>query len=714
MTNIKKGLSFLLLIIIGVQQVIADEGMWIVNELNVQSLARMKELGFTPDYQYVYDKDAPSLANAVVIFGGGCTGITVSEEGLIFTNHHCGFGSLQQLSSVEHNYLENGFVSKSKSEEIPVDGLNVYYLKETRDVTDSIIPYIAAMDNEYKRLIAADSISRLLCDAVGKSRFLKADVVPFYNLNKYYLVVYQVFRDVRLVFAPPSSIGKFGGDTDNWMWPRHTCDFSVFRVYADEYNQPAEYNENNRPYHPAFVAEISLQGYQENDYAMTIGFPGSTDRYLTSWGVQQRIKSSNEPRIEVRGIKQEIWHKAMMDDEAIRIKYASKYAGSSNYWKNSIGMNRGLAKLKVLERKQTEETAFEQWALTGDNETMYGQTLDMLKIGYTSIDEERKYLTFLSEAFANGTEILYLARLIGQKEQKSRSTDEVEQILREEIRPFKKNYEPALDQKVLSSMMYIIKKRVPSQYLTPIYATIDKKYKGDYERYAAHLFAKTALLSENKMADLLQNKKKYERYVKKDPAAILSSTVLSTVMNIRKSIANAENIILKGKRLYFAGLQQMFPDRNLYSDANFTMRLSYGSIKGYDPFDAARYYYYSTDKGLLEKEDPDSYEFKLQPEIIDLVRERDFGMYANEKGELQLCFLSNNDITGGNSGSPVFDKNGRVIGLAFDGNWEAMSGDIAFESELQRTISVDIRYVLWMIDKWGDCPELIHELRIKK
>lgn len=710
--NIKKVTSVLIILLSGWQTVVADEGMWIVNELSNRTLARMKELGFTPDYPYIYNKEAPCLANAVVIFGGGCTGITVSDEGLILTNHHCGFGSIQKLSSVEHNYLQNGFVTKNKNEELPVEGLNVLYMKETVDVTDKIIPYIAFIEDENKRLKTADSIGNILCEAAGKNRFTNAEVIPFYNRNKYYLVVYKVFRDVRLVFTPPTSIGKFGGDTDNWMWPRHTCDFSVFRVYADENNQPADYNVNNRPYRPAFIAEISLQGYQENDYAMTIGFPGSTDRYLTSWGVQHRIKSNNEPRIEVRGIKQEIWQKEMMVDNAIRLKYASKYAGSSNYWKNSIGMNRGLAKLHILERKQTEEIAFKKWVQTGENGTVYGQALDLLQNSFTSIDEERKYLTFLTEAFTSGTEILQLARIFGQIDHAKITSVEIENIRTVRIKPFLKDYEPAMDQKVLAAMMKIVKKRVPLQYLTNIYTMIDKKYKGDYERYAADLFAKTALLSENKMVELLNNQKKYNQYIKKDPAAGLSKAVTSAISALRQSIAKAEFDILKGKRLHFAGLQKMNPDNNFYSDANFTMRLSYGSVKGYRPFDATWYNFFSTDKGLLEKEDSTSYEFYLQPEIIDMIRKRDFGPYANEKGELQLCFLSNNDITGGNSGSPVFDKNGRVIGLAFDGNWEAMSGDIAFEDELQRTISVDIRYVIWMIDKWGQCQNILQELKL--
>jgi hypothetical protein len=672
----------------------------------------MKELGFIPDYEYLYNKDAACMANAVVIFGGGCTGITVSETGLIFTNHHCGYGSIQKLSSVENDYLKNGFISQSSEEELPVEGLSVRYLKETIDVTDSIVPQIAHIEDEYKRITAADSIGDILCDAIGKDRFTEAEVVPFYSMNRYYLVVYHVYRDVRLVFTPPSSLGKFGGDTDNWMWPRHTCDFSVFRVYANMDNMPAEYDENNRPYSPRFVAEVSLQGYQDKDFTMTAGFPGSTDRYLSSWGVQQRIESSNKPRIEVRGIKQEIWQKAMQSDDAVRIKYASKYAGSSNYWKNSIGMNRVLDNLDVIERKRQEEEAFDKWVQSSGKKDLYGNVLNTLRDGYESTDEKRKYLTYLSEAFANGAEIIRLTRIFGQIDNKNLSTVEIEEIMNDRIRPFFKDYEPELDKKVLAAMMKIVKERVPAMYLPDIYPEIDKKYKGDYERYAHDLFAKTAILSEEKMIELLKDQKKYDKYAKKDPAAQLSLSVIMTIMDIAQLISDAEYEIIKGKRLYFAGLREMYPDSVFYSDANFTMRVSYGSVGGYHPFDAAWYDYYTTEKGLMEKEDSSSYDFRLQPEIVELAQKRDFGKYANENGTLQLCFLSNNDITGGNSGSPVFDKNGRLIGLAFDGNWEAMSGDIAFEPELQRTISVDIRYVLWVIEKWGNCPRLINELKL--
>lgn len=703
-----------LLFLAATGHIYADEGMWVLKELNKQNLARMAELGFKPSIDHLYSETDPCVANAVVIFGGGCTGITVSNEGLIFTNHHCGFGAIQQLSSVEHDYLKDGFISQSKKEELPVPGLTVRYLRETVDVSDRINSEIANIKDEFRRLAAADSIGKAISDSVGVNEFKSADVIPFYNNNKYFLVVYDVFRDVRMVFAPPSSIGKFGGDTDNWMWPRHTGDFSVFRVYADADNKPAEYNANNKPYTPRFVAEVSMQGYQDKDYAMTIGFPGSTDRYLCSWGVRQRIEHSNKPRIEVRGIKQAIWKEAMSASDAVRIKYASKYAGSSNYWKNSIGMNKGLANLNVIERKRAEETAFADWTAKDQSRVAkYGEVLSLLEKGYTKTNKYREALTYLTEAFSSGAEIVRLARMLQSIDVSESTSEEISVFMEDRIKPFFKDYEPKLDQKVLGAMMKIVKERVDPDFLPDIYKNIDKKYKGDYDKYAADLFKKTSLLSENKIAELLSDSKKYAK-LSKDPAAELSLSVMLSLYELQQLMGDAEYDIAKGERLYFAGLREMNPEKALASDANFTMRLSYGSIGGYRPYDAAWYNYYSTDKGILEKEDPESDEFWVQPEILDLVRNRDFGQYANEKGELQLCFLSNNDITGGNSGSPVFDKNARLIGLAFDGNWEAMSGDIAFEPDLQRCIGVDIRYVLFMIDKWGKCPRLINELKLVK
>ena len=704
----------LLLLLIAVSSVRADEGMWLLNELNKQNIERMKELGFNLPYDSLHSEDQASISQAVVIFGGGCTGIAVSEEGLIFTNHHCGFGSIQSLSSVEHDYLKDGFVSQTKEQELPVPGLSVKFLKKTVNVTDRIMAVIDTMSNEVARIQAADSISKVLCDSVGNDDMQYAEVFPYYNNNVYYLQVYDVFNDVRLVFTPPSSVGKFGGDTDNWMWPRHTGDFSVFRVYASADNKSAEYAAVNKPYKPRYVPEVSLQGYQDKDYAMTIGYPGSTDRYLSSWGVQQRIENSNKPRIEVRGIKQDIWKQGMLASDEVRIKYASKYQGSSNYWKNSIGMNRGLANQNVVERKQEQEKELATWvAQSPERKAVYGDVLSLLEKGYTTTNEYRQIATYLGEAFAGGAEIVKLTRMVQSVDVHNSTPEEIDLILESQIKPFFKDYDAALDQQVLASMMEVVKKRVPSKYLPDIYPSIDKKYKGNYAKYAADLFKKTSLTSYDKIAEALKNPARYEK-LKNDPSYKLSLSVLISLFEMQQFMGESQFDIAKGERLYFAGLKEMNPNQALSSDANFTMRVSYGSIGGYRPYDAAQYDYYTTTQGVFEKENPESDEFWVQPEIISLLKSKDFGQYGNGKGDMNLCFLSNNDITGGNSGSPVFDKNARLIGLAFDGNWEAMSGDIAFEPALQRTISVDIRYVLFMIDKWGKCPRLINELKLVK
>lgn len=713
MNYIKKLFAVMLLIFAAASNMHADEGMWLLNELNKENIIRMKELGFNLPYDSLYSPGKPSVSDAVVIFGGGCTGIAVSEQGLVFTNHHCGYGSIQSLSSVEHDYLKDGFVACLQKDELPVPGLSVKFLKETVNVTDRIVPVISHLTDEVERIRAADSISAQICDSIGKNPFLHAQVYPYYNSNVYYLQVYNVFKDVRMVFAPPSSVGKFGGDTDNWMWPRQTGDFSVFRVYANDNNDPANYAGTNKPYKPRYVPEVSLQGYNDADYAMTIGFPGSTDRYLSSWGVDQRIEHINKPRIEVRGIKQDIWKEAMRADDEVRIKYASKYQGSSNYWKNSIGMNKGLAKLGVIARRQAQETDFSNWlSKHPDKQRMYGEALFLLKKGYEGSNEYRNAMTYLSEVFNSGIEIINFARIVEGLDKKDIPED-LKKALGERLKNIYKDYDASVDEKAMPALLKIAKERIPEKYLPGIYKSIDKKYKGDYKQYVADLFKKSIFTSYDKLEAAMQNSKK-RADIKKDPAVELSLSVLESIVKLQGLLSASNFEIAKGERLFFAGLKEMYPEKALASDANFTMRMSYGSVGGYRPYDGAWFDYYSTNKGVLEKQDTSSDEFYVQPEILEMLGGTDFGPYGNTDGTMNLCFLSNNDITGGNSGSPVFDKNARLIGLAFDGNWEAMSGDIAFEPDLQRTISVDIRYVLFMIDKWGKCPRLIDELKLIK
>ena len=698
----------------------ADEGMWLLQLMKQQnSIDMMKKQGLKLEADDLYNPNGVSLKDAVGIFGGGCTGEIISPEGLILTNHHCGYGAIQQHSSVEHDYLTDGFWAMNRSEELPTPGLKFRFVHRIVDITDLVNAKIKAGEVTEIDALTSPFLNKLAKEELEKSDLkgkpgIEVRALPFYAGNKFYMFYYKVYSDVRMVAAPPSSVGKFGGETDNWMWPRHTGDFSVFRVYAGADNKPAAYSKDNKPYQPKYVAEVSLQGYQDKDYAMTIGFPGSTDRYLCSWGVQQRIEDSNKPRIEVRGIKQAIWKDAMLKSDEVRIKYASKYAGSSNYWKNSIGMNKGLANLKVIDRKREEEAAFAAWvAQDAKRKEVYGDVLSLLEKGYTSSSEYKKISTYLGEAFLSGAEIVKLARMIQSVDVKGSTPEEIDIFLEDNIKSFFKDYDASLDRKVLAAMMKIVKERVPAENLPDIYKKVDKKYKGDYEKYAADVFKKTSILSYDNIASMLKDPKKYAK-LKKDPAAELSLSVLISLFELQQLTGDSYYDIAKGERLYFAGLKEMHPEKAFASDANFTMRVSYGSIGGYRPYDAAWYDYYTTQKGIFEKENPESDEFWVQPEILNLIRSKDFGQYANKDGELQLCFLSNNDITGGNSGSPVFDKNARLIGLAFDGNWEAMSGDIAFEPDLQRTISVDIRYVLYMIDKWGKCPRLIEELKLVK
>ena len=699
---------------------VADEGMWLLPLLKQQKFPEMQALGLKLQDYDIYSPDSASLKDAVVIFGGGCTGEIVSPDGLLLTNHHCGYGQIQQHSTLEHDYLTDGFWATTRDQELPNPGLTVTFIDKIEDVTDYVKKELEKdTDPNSMNFLSPKYLNGLAKAKVGE-QFLQdnpgteVEIKAFYGGNVYYMFTKKIYSDIRLVGAPPSSIGKFGADTDNWMWPRHTGDFSIFRVYAGKDNKPAEYNADNKPYQPKYVAEVSLQGYQDKDYAMTIGFPGSTDRYLSSWGVQQRIENSNKPRIEVRGIKQAIWKDAMLASDEIRIKYASKYAGSSNYWKNSIGMNRGLANLNVIERKKKEEADFAAWVAQDEQrKEKYGNVLELLEKGYTSTNEYRQAATYLMEAFSSGAEIVRLARMIQSVDVDGSTSEEKDAFMKERIESFFKDYDPALDQKVLTAMMKVVKERVPEQFLPDIYKQIDKKYKGDYEKYTADVFKKTKLLSYDQIESIIKNRKQYDKF-KKDPAAELSLSVLISLFELQQFMSDAEYDISKGERLYFAGLKEMHPDEALSSDANFTMRLSYGSIGGYKPYDAGWYDFYTTEKGILEKENPASDEFWVQPEYLDLIRSKDFGPYANENGDLQLCFLTNNDITGGNSGSPVFDKNARLIGLAFDGNWEAMSGDIAFEPDLQRCIGVDIRYVLFVVDKWGKCSRLIDELKLVK
>ncbi|SFK49234.1 Peptidase S46 [Porphyromonadaceae bacterium KH3CP3RA] len=705
-----KKLGLLVAIFLAALTVKADEGMWLLKELNSESVARMKELGFTFPVDQLYDEDNPSLKDAVVIFGGGCTGVAVSDQGLIFTNHHCGYGAIQKLSAVEHDYLKDGFVAENQAEELPADGLTVSFLKSMTDVTDRIMAHVPSVLSEILRERAIDSLSTALIDEYETDPFTHARIVPFYSRNKYYVVLYDQFRDVRLVTAPPSSVGKFGGDTDNWMWPRHTGDFSVFRVYADKDNRPANYSSENVPYQPKYVVPVSLDGVTDGDYAMTIGYPGSTQRYMSSWGIHQRMESENKPRIEVRGAKQDIWWDAMTKNDTIRIKYANKYAGSSNYWKNSMGMNEALTNLEVLPEKEKLEARLAEWIKGSPvRQARYGSTLSTLESAYTDSGDLALYTTYFLETFNNGIELIRFANTILQFDSDGTEEDKQDFINDRFIESYK-NYEPALDKKVLPTLMKLYAERVPEQYHPDIYQKVKDEFGGDYEQYADWLFANSRFTSLEELLELLKTAD--TQSLTQDPAMELALSTADMGYELSGQMMSYYEKMLRGEREFMAALMEMDADKTFYPDANFTQRMSYGTVGGYQPRDAVWYDYYTTSQGILEKQKPGDPEFNVQEYILDAIGSGDFDRYSDPEGIMRVNVLSNNDITGGNSGSPVLNGNAELIGLAFDGNWESLSGDILFEPEMQRVISVDIRYVLYIIDKVMGASHVIDELKV--
>ena len=680
----------------------ADEGMWMLPYLQKMNAKDMKARGCKLSAEEIYSMNNSSLKDAIVIFGGGCTGEIVSPDGLLFTNHHCGYGSIQALSSVEHDYLKNGFWAMSRAEEIPAPGLKVRFIRKIVDVTSDVlgaVPDIAGGE-ERSRLVAEHA------EAV-KSRFeaenpgMEISVKPFFGGNQFFAFVIEVFSDVRLVGTPPTSIGKFGGDTDNWMWPRHTGDFSIFRVYAGPDNKPADYAPENRPYKAEKFLKVSLNGYDEADFAMIMGFPGSTQRYMTSYEIDRMLEVENPQRIFIRGERQAILKEDMAASDKVRIQYASKYAQSSNYWKNSIGMSRGIKRLDVKGRKQEQEAAFRAWAAKNTLPTEgYVDALDKIRESVEETLPSYASLQYLQEAFLRAVEILTPARYSGSLKGAE---------LEEALKGFYKDYNMPTDRRVAKRMFRIVKencKELPSVFAE----VIDKRFGGDTDAYVDYLYDNSVFADEQRaLAAVVSGKE-----LKEDPAAVLSESIVGKMRELSKAQKEGRQKYADGHRLYIAGLMRMQPKKAWASDANFTIRLTYGRILPYNPADGIRYNYYTTLKGVMEKENPENpTEFTVPAKLKELYAAKDFGRYTNAKGELPTCFLADCDITGGNSGSPVLNAKGSLIGLAFDGNWEAMSGDVAFEPELQRTIAVDVRYVLFVIDKFAGAGWLLDELQFE-
>ena len=700
----------------------ADEGMWLLPLLQKMNESTMQELGCRLSADQIYSINHSSLKDAIVQFGGGCTGEIVSDEGLLLTNHHCGYASIQQLSTVEHDYLTDGYWAMNRSEELPVEGLTVTFMESMEDVTDEIRKAENKARKEYKDSsnvedLVTEAIGTVISELQGKAEeanpHCSAAVIPFYDTNVWYLIVYKEFSDIRFVGAPPSSIGKFGADTDNWVWPRHTGDFSVFRVYADKENNPASYSEDNVPYSPKKHLSISLKGVSEGDYTMIMGYPGRTTRFQTSPELEQQLKL-NDIRIAARTIRQDVLMEDMLADPAVRIKYASKYAMSSNGWKKWQGMKLAFGKLNVIGRAEQEEKAFSEWVAAKKSRTEhYGSALETIRTG---IEEGMQP----NIQYALATETIYRIELqqlatrmssafnstLGKDTEKD--TVAALQTAYEQLLPLYKDYSASTDRKVAAAMLGHYRENVAEgQYLTGI---SDHFGTMNMTEYADSLFASSIFVSPEKLQKAI-NEEGWKA-VSEDPATILAEEVGRIITDTYPGLMESDRKLAKGRKAYTAGLLEWKKGEPSYPDANFTMRLTYGTVKGYSPKDAVIYRYYTTLDGVMEKEDPDNWEFVVPDKLKELWETEDFGDYAMTDGKMPVAFLSNNDITGGNSGSPIMDADGNLIGLAFDGNWESMSSDVMFEPELQRCINVDIRYVLFIIDKFGGAGWLLDEMDI--
>lgn len=695
----------------------ADEGMWLPLLVNRLNHTDMQKMGLRLTAEEIYSVNHSSMKDAIVNFGNFCTGEMISKEGLVLTNHHCGFDAVQSHSSVENDYLTNGFWAMKREDEKPTPGLTVTFLVRMEDVTEKVLSVLApGMTTEAREDSIEKYIERLEKETVGTTHYT-AEIKSFFEGNEYYLFVYEVFQDVRLVGAPPSSVGKFGGDTDNWMWPRHTGDFSMFRIYTGPDGKPAPYAKENIPYQPKHHLPVSLRGVEKNDFAMVMGYPGGTERYMSAEGVNMTLEQSNPTRIKLREKKLAIMKEDMDASPEIRIKYASKYASVSNYYKYFIGQNQGLRKLKVVARKKEEEKKFQQWVdADPERKGLYGNVIKDFETIHKDYRKVNKPYIYLEEA-AFATEILLMV-YHSNGFFKALATvppgpglDSAIAEMRAKTNEYFKDYNAPTDQKVFAALLNMYYQDVPQPLHPGIFKTVEKKYKGDFNKFAADVFAKSIFASQEKMNLFLT--KPSVKVLEKDPAYQVYKSILGDFRtSIGPFFSEVRNRLDKANNLYLQGVLEMRKGEKLYPDANFTMRLTYGSVQDCVPGDAVYYNYFTTLEGVMQKEDSTNEEFIVPKKLKALYKAKDYGKYADQKGYMPVCFITNNDITGGNSGSPVINGEGHLIGTAFDGNWEAMSGDIIFEPTLQRCIAVDIRYILFMIDKFAGAGHLVREMTL--
>ncbi|MCD8267486.1 MAG: S46 family peptidase [Parabacteroides sp.] len=698
---------------------VADEGMWILPLLKQQKFPEMQALGLRLQDYDIYSPDSASLKDAVVIFRGGCTGEIVSPDGLLLTNHHCGYGQIQQHSTLEHDYLTDGFWATTRDQELPNPGLTVTFIDKIEDVTDYVKKELEKdTDPNSMNFLSPKYLNGLAKARVGE-KFLQdnpgtdVEIKAFYGGNVYYMFTKKIYSDVRLVGAPPSSIGKFGADTDNWMWPRHTGDFSVFRVYADANGNPAEYAETNVPLHPKRWFKISIKGVEEDDYAMMMGFPGRTNKYYTSWEVAERRDIDNTVRINVRNLRQEVMLDEMLKDPSVRIQYASKYAGSTNAYKNAIGSNWAIKKRNFEQVKKEEQDKLIAWAQK-NNEPAYPEALSALE----QIVFDRKDLRFrswmLDEAIQRGIEFSKVPTDIAPVCEALNGKDRSEQQKQVRLldmafhRFADKDYSPEVDKKIAKVMLKEYRRLIPAKSQPAYFELIDKKFKGDVDRFVDYLFEKSIYGSEENF-----NKFKARpsvKALKEDPMILFAKSVQEEKANLNAALADFDAGYAIAHREYVKGLLSMYQDKANFPDANFSLRLTYGQVKGYSLRDADYYACQTTLDGVMEKEDPTNWEFVVPARLKELYETKDFGRYGMKNGKMPVAFSATTHSTGGNSGSPVLNANGELIGINFDRNWEEVGGDIQYLPDYQRSIIVDIRYVLFLIDKYAGAGYLLEEM----
>jgi hypothetical protein len=718
MNKLVKLISSLVLALVTIVPSKADEGMWLPLLLKKLNEGDMQKAGLKLSADDIYNINKSSVKDAIVQLGGFCTAEVISAEGLLLTNHHCAYDAIQTHSSVKNDYLTDGFWAMTREQELPNEGLTASFLVRMEDVTARVLAGLTDEMSEQERASKIKKVIAEIKSEATKDTHYNADVKSMLDGNEYYLFVYETFKDVRLVGAPPSSIGKFGGDTDNWMWPRHTGDFAMLRIYTGPDGKPAAYSKDNVPLKPRHFLPVSVKGVEQKDFAMIMGYPGSTDRYLTSFGVKQAIEKDQPARVKIREERLRLMKEDMDKSDEIRIKYSSKHAQVSNYWKYFMGQTAGLKRLNVYDKKKKIEEDFVTWASKNEErQKKYGSVIsDFEKVYETS----GKYIlsqVYLQEAAFGSEIILFSLRNMqlnmtlagGDKDAIAKAAEGMKAMAED----YFKDYNTSTDQKITAALLKMYYEDVPADQHPEIFNTIKTKYKGDFNKYVAEMFAKSVFATKERYLKFLENPS--SKLLAKDPAFVcMQSIVTNAQMNISAKAGATKDLDTKASRLFIAGLREMQPDRKFYPDANFTMRLTYGNVLDYYPRDAVYYNFYTTLEGIMEKEDPKNEEFVVPAKLKDLYNKKDYGMYADKDGKLRVCFITNNDITGGNSGSPVIDGEGNLIGCAFDGNWEAMSGDIAFEPELQRTIVVDSRYILFIVDKFAGAGHLVKEMKIIK